>query len=87
MVGCVFDAICSLDSCTAEATFTPLGGTQLRRFYHLRRRKALENQLRDSITACENDGLSAAILKNDSEFAPVIRVDGPGTVRECDAMT
>ena len=87
MVGCVFDAICSLDSCTAEATFTPLGGTQLGRLYHLRRRKALENQLRDSITACENDGLSAAILKNDSEFAPVIRVDGPGTVRECDAMT
>ena len=87
MVGCVFDAICSLDSCTAETTFTPLGGTQLGRLYHLRRRKALENQLRDSITACENDGLSAAILKNDSEFAPVIRVDGPGTVRECDAMT
>ena len=87
MVGCVFDAICSLDSCTAEATFTPLGGTQLGRLYHLRRRKALENQLRDSITACESDGLSSAILKNDSEFAPVIRVDGPGTVRECDAMT
>ncbi len=87
MVGCVFDAICSLDSGTSEATFTPLGGTQLRRLYHLRRRKTLENQLRDSIAARESDGLSAAILKNDSEFAPVIRVDGPRTVRECDTMT
>ena len=87
MVGCVFDAICSLDSGTSEATFTPLGGTQLRRFYHLRRRKVLENQLRDSIAARESDGLSAAIVKDDSEFAPVIWVDGPGTVRECDTMT
>jgi len=87
MVGCVFDAICSLDSCTSEATFTPLGGTQFRRLYHLRRRKVLENQLCDPIATCESDGLSAAILKNDSQFAPVIRVDGPGTVGECDTMT
>ena len=87
MVGCAFGAICSPDSGTSEATFTPFGGTQLLRLYHLGRRKALENQLRDSIAAREIDGLSTAILKNDSEFAPVIRVDGPGTVRECDAMT
>ena len=87
MVDRVFRAICSLDSGTTEATFTPLGGTQLRRLYHLRRRKVLKNQLCNSIAARESDRLSAAILKNDSEFTPVIGVDGPGTVRECHTMT
>ena len=87
MVGGLVRAICSLDSCTPEAIFTPFGGTQFRRLYHLRRRKMLEDQLGDPIAPAESDGLSAAILKNDSELAPVVRVDGPGTVRECDTMT
>jgi len=46
----------------------------------------LENQLGDPITPDESDGLRAGILKDDSELAPVVRIDGPRTVRECDTI-
>jgi len=82
----VVRAICSLDSGTPEAIFTSIGGTQFRRLDHLGRRKAMENQLGDPTAPGEGDGLSAGILKNDSELTPVVRVNGPGTVRECDPM-
>jgi len=42
----------------------------------------MENQLGDPITSGKSDRLTAAILKNDSELAPVIGINRPGAVRE-----
>ncbi len=79
-------AICSLDSRTPEAIFAPLRGAQFGRLHHFGGRKAMKNQLGDPIAPAEGDGLGAAVLKHDSQLTPVVRIDGPGTVRECNTM-
>jgi hypothetical protein len=86
MVSCAIRAIYSLDSRTPKAILAARRCAQFRHLDHFGRGEVLENQLGDSITPGKGYRLGAAILKNDSQLAPVVRIDRPGAVRECNTI-